>query len=179
MNTLYHVTACGYGKFRWYMICQPKPMTIISFTFLTHFPFGMIRGMSELADWHSHSATRVHSINTQIRFHHPVLQNCFSVCIAVGCWSPVVWYDAGFVAAKQWQVTSVFICGLFVLCGLYYSSSMLKQMHIYFKLRVFTVSSGDTFSLQECFVNKYVYTDLLMYSGTPNTMMSVPLIIYI
>lgn len=41
--------------------------------------FGTIRGMSGLADWHSHSLTRVHSINIQIGFHHPVLQNNVSV----------------------------------------------------------------------------------------------------
>jgi len=56
---------------------------------------------------------------------------------------------------------------------------MSKQTHIYFKLCVFTVSSDDTFSLQECIVNKYVYTDLLIYSDTPNTTMSVPLVYYI
>ena len=49
-------------------------------------------------------------------------------------------------------------------------------MHIYFKLCVFTVCSDDTFSLQECNVNKYVYTDLLIYSGAPNTMISVTLV---
>ena len=53
---------------------------------------------------------------------------------------------------------------------------MLKQMHVYFKLCVFTVSSDDTVSLQECSVNKYVYTDLLIYSGTPNTTISIPLV---
>jgi len=56
---------------------------------------------------------------------------------------------------------------------------MLKQMHIYFKLCVFTVSSDDTFSLQQCNVNKYVYTDLHIYSGTPNTTISTPLVYYI
>jgi hypothetical protein len=175
-NTLYHVTERGYDKFRWYTIGQPRPMSILSFTFLTHIPFWYVQGYVWVDDWHSHSVTGVHSINIQMRFHQPVLQNYVSACIAVGCSSPGGWYDAVVVAAKHRQVTSVFMWGLFALCGLYYSSSMLKQIHIYFKLRVFTVSSDDTFSLQECNVNKYVYTDLFIYSGTPNTMISVPLV---
>jgi hypothetical protein len=72
----------------------------------------------------------------------------------------------------------VFLCEASALCALYFSSSMLKQMHIYLKLCVFTVSSDDTFSLQDCNVNKYVHTDLLIYSGTPNTTISVPLVYY-
>ena len=115
--------------------------------------FGMFRGMSGLDDWQSHSVMAVHSTNIHIRFHQHVLQNYVSVCIAVGCLSPWAWYAVS-VATKHWQVTSVFMWGLFALCGLYHSSSMLKQMHIYFKLCVFTVSSDDTFSLQECNGNK-------------------------
>ena len=55
---------------------------------------------------------------------------------------------------------------------------MFKQMHIYFKLCVFTVSSDDTFSLKDYIVNKHVYTDLLIYSGTTNTMISIPPVYY-
>lgn len=140
--------------------------------------FGIFRGMSGLAEWHSHSVNTVHSIKIWIWFPHPVFQYYVSVCTAVGCCA-VVWYDAMFVAAKHLQVTGVFMWGLFALCGWYYLSGMLKQMHIYFKLCVFTVSSDNTFSLIQCIINKYVYTHLLIYSGTPNTMISIPPVYYI
>jgi len=117
----------------------------LCFTFLTHFPFQYVQGYVWVG-WLALSPS-----DGSPQHKHPNLvsslriENYVSVCIAVGCWSPVVWYDAVFVATKHWQVTSVFMWGLFALRGFYYSSSMLKPMHIYFKLCVFTVSSDDTF----------------------------------
>jgi hypothetical protein len=53
---------------------------------------------------------------------------------------------------------------------------MLKHMHLFQDMCIHC-TYDDRFSSQEYIVNKYVYTELLIYSVTPNTI-SIPLVSY-
>jgi hypothetical protein len=93
--------------------------------------------------------------------------------MSVGYWSPCQCCDLTFVAAQHCQVTGGFMWGHITLCGWYDSFGMLRQMHIYFKFCVSTVGIDDMFSLRN-FVNKYMYIDLFIYFGNPNTRTDTP-----